>query len=87
MVIVVANSSSYPFFFIIGTIIGPSVAVQAAEDPDTQPNNMEATTVTMASPPLIHPTRLDARLTNRWAIPPVLIISPIRIKNGTAIRE
>ena len=36
---------------------------------------------------LIHPTRLDARLTNRWAIPPVLIISPIRIKNGTAIRE
>jgi hypothetical protein len=45
---------------------------------------MVATTVTIASPPRMNPTRLFARFTRRWEIPDVSMRPPARMKSGMA---
>ena len=87
MVTQVEKSVSYPSFSIIGIIIGPMVAVSAAEEPEIEPKNRLATIFTCARLPRIHPTRVLESVTSRSVIPPAPMISPARIKNGTAIRE
>ena len=78
------KSRSYPFPTIIGMRIGPIDEVSATLDPEIPPKNIDATTLTIASPPRIVPTARLARSMRRRAIPPVAMISPQRMKNGIA---
>lgn len=78
------KSLSYPFFSISGIIKEPIAEVVATAEPETAPKNIQAMVVTMESPPVIHPRRLSAKFTIRFAIPPVAIRFPASMKNGTA---
>ena len=81
------NPLSYPFFSITGIIIEPSEATSAVGEPEIPPKNIESTQLTIASPPRIHPTHAFAIRTSLSVIPPADIISPNRMKKGTAIKE
>ena len=58
--------------------------VSAADDPEMPPKNIDARIFTMASPPRIQPTSELAKATSLSAIPPDAMMSPARMKNGTA---
>ena len=49
-----------------------------------QPNMVEATILTSASPPRMKPTNTFARSMMRLAMPPSPMIAPARMKNGIA---
>jgi hypothetical protein len=59
-------------------------AASATEEPEISLWIRVATTVTIASPPRMNPTRLLARLTSRWEIPDVSMRPPARMKSGIA---
>ncbi len=65
----------------------PMEAVSATEEPDTPAKNVEATTFTTASPPLMKPTSTVARLTRRVAMPPSAMMAPASTKKGMASSE
>lgn len=67
--------------------MGPRELTSATEEPDTPPKNMESTTLTMARPPGIQPTNTFASPTMFDDIEPMLINSPISMKQGTASSE
>jgi hypothetical protein len=79
------NTGSYPFLFIPGIMMLPIAAVVAVAEPEIAPKNMEAAMVTIASPPLSHPTRELTKLTSLREMPPVSIRFPPKIKKGRAI--
>ena len=54
----VANSRSYPFWTIIGIMIGPVEEMSATAEPDTPPKNIESMQLTIASPPGNGPTMM-----------------------------
>jgi hypothetical protein len=81
-----AWSRSYPFFAIAGIMTPPTAAASAAAEPDIPAKIMEARTVMMARPPGIQPTRAREKFVMRFPIPPALIKSPARTKNGRASR-
>ena len=87
IVTAVEKSSSYPCSTIIGIRILPRDAVSAAADPEIPPKKYDATILTMAIPPVIQPTQALARAISFSEIPPVPIMQPMVIKNGTAISE
>ncbi len=70
MVTLTANSRGYPFLIICGIMTEPTAAVSATEEPEMQPNIVDATMLTSAIPPRMKPTKTLARLTSRSAIPP-----------------
>ncbi len=51
------------------------------------PNSIEEPTLTCASPPRIQPTAAEATAISRRAMPPCIINSPAKMKNGTASSE
>src|SRR5699024_316803 len=63
----------------------PIAAIVAGPDPDIAAKNILAKTVTIARPPVINPINTLAKFNNRLDIPPVLINTPAKIKNGIAI--
>jgi len=65
----------------------PTAAVSATDEPEMQPNIVEATMLTSAMPPRIAPTNTLARLIRRSAIPPTAMMAPVRMKNGIASSE
>ena len=77
-----ANFLSYPLFTIMGISTGPRAAISAMADPDMPPKNMLATTVAMARPPRIRPTKMRENLTKPSVIFPLAINSPAKTKNG-----
>src|SRR5512146_2276564 len=79
-----AYSRSYPFFAMAGIMTPPTAAASAAAEPDIPAKIMEARTVMMASPPGIQPTTAKAKFVMRFPMPPALIKSPARMKNGRA---
>lgn len=58
--------------------------MSATDEPEMQPNIVEARMLTSASPPRIQPTNTFARLMRRAAIPPSAMIAPASTKNGIA---
>ena len=62
----------------------PMAAASATDEPEISLWIIVATTVTMASPPRMNPTRLLARFTRRSEMPEVSISPPARIKSGIA---
>ncbi len=69
---------------ICGIITEPIEAVSATDEPEMQPNMVEASRFTSARPPRMKPTKTFARLMIRSAIPPSPMMAPARMKNGIA---
>ncbi len=67
-------------------MVEPIAAVSASADPVIPANNMLATMLAWARPPLNRPTRAFANRTSRMVMPPRFMISPASTKNGTAIK-
>ena len=80
-----ANAPGYPFFFIAGIKIEPSAATSATADPEISAKNIEVAMLIMLKPPLINPTRAEAKAINLLDMPALFIIDPARINNGIAI--
>src|SRR3990172_2218190 len=76
----------YPRFSMAGMTTLPMAAASATEEPEISLWIMVATTVTMANPPRMNPTRLLARLTSRREMPEVSMRPPARTKRGGARR-
>ena len=55
-------------------------------EPEMAAKNIQASVVTIPSPPVIHPSSVSQKLTIRLATPPLLIRFPASMKNGMAIR-
>ena len=72
---------------ISGIITEPIEAVSATDEPEMQPNRVEATMLTSARPPRIQPTKTRARFTKRRAMPPSAMIAPASTKKGMASSE
>ena len=70
-----ANSGRYPIFFIIGIVIEPDPTVLATDDPEAMPSSADATTATLAGPPVKRPT---AALANRMK----KSATPVRSRNA-----
>ena len=81
----VAKGVGYPFSFMAGMRMEPRAATSATADPEISAKNIDAPMVTMESPPLIKPSRADAKAIKRREIPEAFIIAPARIKSGMAI--
>ncbi len=73
-----AKSLAYPFRSMAGIITEPTAAESAAAEPEMPAKNMLATTDTMASPPVTHPTRTLAKLISRREMPPLSIKAPAK---------
>jgi len=84
-VIAAEKSTSYLSFTIAGISIVPIADVSATAAPVMPAKNMDATTLTIASPPRIEPTKIFENLIRRFVIPPLFIREPASIKKGTAI--
>lgn len=74
----------YPFSRIGSFITPPMAATVAALDPDNAAKKLEARIATAPSPPVKCPTSDAAKFTSRRDMPPSDMISPARMKNGTA---
>ncbi|MGC4005485.1 MAG: hypothetical protein QM811_21155 [Pirellulales bacterium] len=72
---------------ICGIITEPTAAVSATDEPEMQPNIVEARMFTSAMPPRMAPTNTLARLTRRSAMPPTAMMAPASTKNGIASSE
>jgi hypothetical protein len=64
----------------------PMAETVAGPDPEMAAKNMQETTVTMASPPTMKFTRLSAKPTRRFEMPPYPIRDPASMKKGMARR-
>ncbi|TWK25040.1 hypothetical protein CHCC20375_3963 [Bacillus licheniformis] len=65
----------------------PIAAAAATDEPEMEPNNMFPTTFVWAREPGSLPLINFAKLMSRIAIPPLFIIMPDKMKNGTANKE
>ncbi|MPN36647.1 hypothetical protein SDC9_184157 [bioreactor metagenome] len=65
-----AKSSSYIFAFMAGIMNDPIAETVAGPEPDIAAKNMQAVTVTIASPPMTAPTIASASETSLFDIPP-----------------
>ena len=83
-VIAAAKPASYLRSFIEGIMNEPIAETVAGPEPEIAAKNIQARTVTIASPPVMNPTKASARLTSLREIPPPHISAPARIKNGIA---
>ena len=66
--------------------MAPVAAVSATAEPLMPPKNIEPVIATWPRPPRTEPTRAPASSISRRAMPPWLITSPTRMKNGMASR-
>src|SRR5512139_1301210 len=72
---------------MIGIMTEPMAEVSATADPERLPKNMQATELTMESPPGNRPTKRLAKSTMRFASPPAPSNWPVMMKNGMARSE
>ena len=79
-----AKGAGYPFFFMAGIRIEPSAATSATAEPEISAKNMEVTILTMESPPLMKPTKAEAKAISRREMPEVFMIAPAMMKSGMA---
>ena len=87
---VVINASTnvllYPILSMVGMTIVPTAATVAVAEPETAAKNMQTTTVTIASPPVILPKNTLHTFRILEDKPPTLIKSPAKINRGIASR-
>jgi F420-dependent methylenetetrahydromethanopterin dehydrogenase len=74
-----------PVLTTAGIMTMPIAALVAAVEPEMLAKNMQATMLTMASPPRTLPTMDEARRMSRADIPPLLITPPAKTKKGMAM--
>jgi hypothetical protein len=79
-----ARALSCPAATIMGTSSAESAAASATAEPDSAERMQAAMIATYPSPPFTWPTAASATLTMRLERPPVFMISPASMKNGTA---
>ena len=79
-----AKPGGYPSRFMVGISIEPIAAQSADAEPETPASIMLATTLTCAVPPRKCPTKAFDTSTMRVVRPPRFMITPDRMKNGTA---
>ena len=72
---------------MIGIMTEPMAEVSATAEPERLPKNMQATELTMESPPGSRPTKTLAKSTIRLASPPAPSNCPVMMKKGIARRE
>ena len=70
-----------------GIIIPPIATTVAGPEPEIAAKNIQAHTVTIASPPAFLPKRELKQSTRRREIPPLPINSPAKQKSGIANKE
>ena len=80
----VTNVLSYPCSSMAGIMMLPTAANVAWPEPEIAPNNIQVSTVAMGTPPVNLPIQALAKLNSFLEIPPCPMISPARIKRGTA---
>lgn len=80
-----ATCAGNPAAFIIGMVMGPSIATLAAALPDTVPKRPELTTDTLAGPPRKPLTAAPARSVSVWLPPVAIRICPKRMKLNTMV--
>ena len=80
-----AKLGRYPRAFIAGMSTIPIAATVATVDPDIAAKNIDATILTIASPPVACPISALPNCTSRFEIPPASINVPAKMKNGIAI--
>ena len=71
----------------MGLMQPPMADAAATEEPDSAPNSMLPRMLACAIEPGILPTNSWAKLTRRFAMPPLFMMLPARINRGTASRE
>ena len=64
----------------------PTAAASATAEPEMPPNSVEAAILTWPSPPRTCPISEPAKAMIRAAMPPRIIRSPAKMKNGMARR-
>ena len=69
-----------------GSIIEPMAATSATPEPEIAPKNIQETTMTIAMPPRMCPTMLEANLMIRGVMSPSAMRAPARRKSGIASR-
>ena len=72
---------------MVGITMEPREETSATAEPEIPPKNMESRQFTQARPPRNLPTMAFAKSTILSDIPPAPMISPARMKKGTAINE
>ena len=82
-----AKPTSYPSFTIAGIINTPRAATVAGPLPEIAAKIIAAKTATIARPPRMRPTNSRQKLISRREIPPIFIMLPASMKNGTASSE
>ena len=87
IVTLVAKTRGKPALTICGIITEPIAEVSATDEPEIQPNKVDANMLTKAKPPRIKPTNTLAKLISRFAIPPSAMMPPANTKNGIASKE
>ena len=63
-----------------------SAATSATADPEISAKNIEVAILIILKPPLINPTRAEAKAISLLDIPALFIIEPARINKGIAIK-
>ena len=63
----------YPRSFINGSMIAPTAAVSAVDEPDTPAKIMDAATETIPRLPRMNPNSSEVNATNRRDIPPAVM--------------
>ena len=71
----------------MGLIHPPIAEAAATDEPDNAPKSIFARILACARFPGIFPTNICAKLISLLAIPPLFIILPARMNNGTAKSE
>jgi hypothetical protein len=69
-----------------GIMIEPIAAESATAEPETEPNMVQAETVTTPSPPGMKASSERAKSIRRLPTPPWVISSPVKMKSGIAAR-
>ena len=72
---------------VVAPITAPIADTSATGEPETPPNSVQASTLLMPRPPRTWPASALAKATMRSAMPPYIMISPAKMKNGIARNE
>ena len=82
-----ALTGGKPVFFIIGIVNVPVVTVFATDEPEIKPVNPEAKIAAFAGPPLIFPTKANAKFKKYFPPPATSKIAPNNTNRNIKLTE
>ena len=82
-----AKCARKPVFFMRGIVKEPTVTTLAIAEPLTMPRSALENTATLAGPPLVCPTRLNARSEKKEMIPACSRKAPSRMNRKMYVEE